>query len=136
MIKKWSDYDIVTDQEPKPSSPFKFPSLGKKIYAPGEISRLNNSIHYFLQYVFIMTVEKGFHLVVIHHNRVELEKVFKSIRGAKIAFAKFFKEKAWKKDVQAEWSPFYDPDKYWIVEKNKIVLRDLASFPAPGDWVE
>ncbi len=78
MIKKWSDYDIVNAREPNQSTPFEFPVLGKKINAPGEISRLNNSIHYYLQYVFIMTVEKGFHLVVIHHNRVELEKVFKS----------------------------------------------------------
>jgi hypothetical protein len=123
-----TDYTDYTDS-------LEFPGQGKKIYARGEISRLNNSIYYFLQYVFIMVVENGFNLRVIHNNRLELDKVFKSLRGAKMAFTKLFKEKAWK-NVQAEWSPFYDPDKYWIVEKNQIVLRAMSSCPAAEDLVE
>ena len=123
-------------KETNQSTPFKFPGLGNEIYARGEISRLTNSIHYFLDYVYIIAVENGFHLVVIHHRQVMMDKVFKSVRGAKISFSKLFKDKTWKENIQVDWSRFYSPEKYWIVEKNQIVLRDRASCPAAENLAE
>jgi hypothetical protein len=135
MIKTWNDYDVPykeTDQR----TPFKFPRLGNEIYARGEISRLTNSIHYFLDYVYIIAVENGFHLVVIHRQQVMMDKVFKSVRSAKIAFSKLFKDKTWKENIQVDWSCFYSPEKYWILDKNQTVLRSRTSCPTGRDLIE
>jgi len=95
-----------------------FESQEKTIY----ISKLINSIYYFISDVFIRTDlidKKKFTLVAIHNKRVLIYKDYKTPRGAKIAFSRIFKKKAWKEDVKASWSNFYDPDKKW-----------LESFPA------
>ena len=109
---------------------------GNEIYARGEISRLTNSIHYFLDYVYIIAGENGFHLVVIHHRQVMMDKVFKSVRGAKISFSKLFKDKNCKENIQVNWSRFYSPEKYWILDKNKNVLLSRTSCPTGRDLIE
>jgi len=89
---------------------------------PGEktfISVLINSIHYFIQYVFIVKIKDKYRLVVQHNNKVLRDMYYKTERGCRIAFAKLFKEKAWSEDIKAQWSHLYDPDIDWLEEKCK-----------------
>lgn len=99
----------VLESTPKPGQ-----CQFKQIY----ISSLINTIFYYLHCVFIMTVNGKYRLVVIRNNRVLAYNLYTTIRGAKIAFSKKFK--GWKKEIKAEWSHFYDPDKPWLDEKLNI----------------
>ena len=42
---------------------------------------------------------------------------YETLRGAKIAFAKLYGNKAWREGIKAQWSHFYDPDASWMSEK-------------------
>ena len=81
------------------------------------ISMLINSIHYFIECVFILRAQNKYRLVVLQHSRVLLDQDYPSERGCRIAFTRLFKEKAWDETIKAEWSHFYDPDKEWLEEK-------------------
>ncbi|MGD2088016.1 MAG: hypothetical protein PVH61_17690 [Candidatus Aminicenantes bacterium] len=89
----------------------------QKLNNETKISRLLNSIYYFLDYVFIIISETGYRLVILHHDQVIMDVHYHSLRGAKIAFAKYFGERAWAEEVQPQWSHTYQPDNAWISEK-------------------
>ena len=80
------------------------------------ISRLLNSIFYSIATCFIMTMKEGdcYRLLAIHGETVLIDKSFRTLRGARIAFTKQFQNLAWNDDVVAEWSHFYQPDRDWI----------------------
>jgi hypothetical protein len=82
------------------------------------ISRLINSILYYIECVFILRSRGKFRLVVLHHRKVLFDKYYPTERGCRIAFQKKFKDKAWREEVKANWSHFYDPDKSWLEENN------------------
>lgn len=84
---------------------------------PIKVSMLINSIFYFLESVFIMTVEDGFRLVVIHHGYLLTDETYKTPKGAKIAFLKFWSYKAWEENVKPQWSHFYPPETKWLDKK-------------------
>ena len=89
---------------------------------PGEkllISYLFNSVYYFIQDVFILKIKDQYRLVALHNNRVLIDRYYHTDRGCRIAFQKYFKDKAWSDEVKANWSDFYDPDKEWLKEKCK-----------------
>jgi hypothetical protein len=69
-----------------------------------EISRLINSIFYFIDVVYILKKDDKYRLITLHGGRVLIDKIYSTITGAKIAFTKFYQDKAWKEDVKAEWS--------------------------------
>lgn len=81
-----------------------FPYHGAAAGSDARISVLLNSIYYFLQYAFIITAKNDSRLVVIHNNRVLMDHHYKTLRGARIAFQKKYKTKAWKNGVKANWS--------------------------------
>jgi hypothetical protein len=83
------------------------------------ISMLINSIYYFIECVFILRSKNKYRLVVLQHSRVLLDRNYPTERGCRIAFARFFKNKAWDKTIKPEWSHFYDPDKDWLDEKER-----------------
>jgi hypothetical protein len=64
-----------------------------------------------------------YRLVVLHNNKLLYDRFYNSIRGAKIAFQKLFKSKAWFEDVKAIWTIFYPPEKPWLVEKLQIAEK-------------
>jgi hypothetical protein len=81
---------------------------------PGEICVLINSIFYFISSVFILN-NKGHYLLVAKHNgKILIDKIYKTLRGAKIAFSKLFGQRGWEEDIKAEWSVFYKPDSQWL----------------------
>lgn len=89
---------------------------------PGEkpvISLLINSIYYFIDCVYILKSKNRYRLVVLQHSKVLFDKYYPTVRGCRIAFQKFFKEKAWSEEIKAQWSHFYDPDSEWLEEKCK-----------------
>jgi len=102
----------------------------KKLYLPQQqqittqrISRLLNSIHYFLDCVFIFPWEEGYRLSIIHNEKSIMDANYKTLRGAKIAFAKFFGDKAWRQDLQPHWSIQYSPEQGWLSKKMKILKK-------------
>jgi hypothetical protein len=81
------------------------------------ISMLINSIYYYIECVFILRTQNKYRLVVLQHSRVLFDKEYPTEIGCRIAFTKFFKDKAWDEGVTPQWSHFYDPDKDWLEEK-------------------
>ncbi len=86
-----------------------------------KMSRLINSIYYFIEYVFIMTENEGYRLVAIHQGKLLTDETYKTAKGAKIAFLKFWKYRAWQQGVRPTWSHFYPPDSKWLKEKKEII---------------
>lgn len=84
---------------------------------PIEISSLFNAVEYFFETVFIMTAKDGYRLLVVHYNELLTDKIYKTARGARIAFSKIYKYKAWSDGVKANWSLFYSPDYGWVEKK-------------------
>lgn len=89
----------------------------------GEIYLLTNHVQYYLQYVFILVERTGYRLVVIHDGLVKTNKCYASLRGAKIAFARMYNRKAWKKGVEPEWGPPHKPSGDWLENKIEILKR-------------
>ena len=53
-----------------------------------EISRLINSIFYFIDVVYILKKDDTFRLIALHGGRVLIDKIYSTITGAKIAFTR------------------------------------------------
>ncbi len=81
---------------------------------PEKVCALINSIFYFVGSVFITDNGKNYQLVAHHNGRILINKPYRTLRGAKIAFSKLFGYRSWREDVKAEWSNFYDADGNWI----------------------
>jgi hypothetical protein len=91
-----------------------------------EISRLINSIFYFIDVVYILKKDDTFRLIALQGGqggRVLIDKIYRTITGAKIAFTKFYQDKAWKEGVKAEWSHFYPPARPWLDEYMKTAEK-------------
>jgi len=84
-----------------------------------EICILINSVFYLVDSVFIIRKKGYYCLVVRHKGKLLMDKTFKTLRGAKIAFSKLFKHRNWRENVKAEWSLLFEPDIHWL-EENKI----------------
>ncbi len=84
-----------------------------------EISILINAIFYFIERVFIIKnpEREGCRLVVMQNRRVKVYEDYETVRGARIAFNRMFKRKAWKSGIKPDWSHFFDPDEQWLDEK-------------------
>jgi hypothetical protein len=90
-----------------------------------KICTLLNSVYYFLEHVFILCQDDSYRLVVLHNNRLLLDRYYRTLRGARMAFRKIFRHHAWKEDVKSMWSHCYYPDEDWLEEKK--MGRGLAT---------
>ncbi len=70
---------------------------------------LQNSIDYFFESVFVLEYIHGFKLTVIHQGRVVFENLYKSIKGAMIAFSMKYNFKKWTTGTSPMWSRFVPP---------------------------
>ena len=95
----------------------------KEENSTGKVSRLLNSIYYFLDCVFIISWEGEYRLIILHHDEVVMDSYYKTLRGAKIAFAKFFGEHGWAMDLQPQWSYEYPADNDWLKDKFDILKK-------------
>jgi len=85
------------------------------------ISRLINSMHYFLDCVYIIKSKNKYRLVVLQHQRVLIDQYYSTEKGCRIALGKIYNDRAWDKTVKAKWTPFYNPDKKWLEEKQNRI---------------
>ncbi len=81
------------------------------------ICMLINAVYFFLESVFIVVTKDHCRLVVIHNRKLIVDECYDTIRGAKIAFYRMYKEKACAKGLRNEWSANYEPDKRWLTKK-------------------
>ena len=84
---------------------------------PIKISRLVNSIYYFIESVFIIAEKQGYRLVAIHQGNLLTDQTYKTAKGARIAFLKFWSYRVWRDGVKPKWSHFYPPDPKWLEKK-------------------
>jgi hypothetical protein len=85
--------------------------------AKTRICILINAVYFFLESVFIVVEKDQYRLVVIHNRKLIVDERYDTIRGAKIAFYRMYKEKACAKGLRNEWSANYEPDKRWLSRK-------------------
>ena len=79
-----------------------------------EISRLYNSIYYFIQYAYIVKFNESYRLIAYHQGHILCDQVYANLRDAKIAFSKLFHRKAWAENVKPQWTYFYIPGPEWM----------------------
>ena len=82
-----------------------------------KISLLENSIHFFLETVFLLESGDDYRLVVVNKGELVVDKFYKSTRGARIAFGRMFGLKHYKEKCKVDWSHFYTPEKNWLEKK-------------------
>jgi len=82
-----------------------------------------NSAQYLLNYVMVVFEDFGYRLVVNRAGDIITDKIYDTLKGAKIAFLKFHHFFAYNKDVKPEWTRAYVPDNEWLEEKLQIKLN-------------
>lgn len=82
-----------------------------------KISILVNSVYYFLESVFVVINEDHCRLIVIQGKKLIIDQCYDSLRGAKIAFYRMYKDKCCVKGLKTEWSITYAPDNKWLADK-------------------
>lgn len=86
----------------------------------GMMSILINPNYFGLSRVYIKSEEQGYRLVVQGPTKILFQKIYATARGARIAFSKQFGTRSFKKriqsikpekrNVQSEWSHFYETE--------------------------
>jgi hypothetical protein len=79
-----------------------------------KVSILTNSVHYSLFRVFIFEDKGQFRLIVFNQGKLLTDAIYKTARGARIAFLKLWGFQREADNVTAKWSHFYTPEKYWL----------------------
>lgn len=70
-----------------------------------DIAFLENSIYYFIKCAFIRQEANGCRLVVTHQERLLLDRLYPSLKAAKIGFARRYGYRLWRKGVRPVWTP-------------------------------
>ena len=117
----------------KSTSTYKYPNQStlEEIGDTGTIGTGNNGLlllinpaYYFLECVYILHKKDYYRLVVLHNSRVLTYRNYRTLRGAKIAFQKIYKNKAWKEGVKASWIPPYVGNYDLVKEKDAIAANE------------
>ena len=87
------------------------------------IYRLQNSVQFYLECVFILVEEDNFQLVIIHSGNVLMDAKYGTLRGARIAFTKYFGQRARRDEAKPNWSHSYHPDDEWLQENFEILKK-------------
>jgi hypothetical protein len=85
-----------------------------------KICILVNAVYYFLESVFIVISEDHCRLVVIHNKKLIVDQCYETLRGAKIAFYRMYKDKGCVTAMSNEWSANYHPDSKWLEKRLKL----------------
>jgi hypothetical protein len=67
------------------------------------IFTLENNIYYFLEAVRIIRDKDLFRLLVLHRGHVYTDKLYTSMKGARIGFSRKYGQKRWDKTVKPLW---------------------------------
>jgi hypothetical protein len=79
-----------------------------------KVSILTNSEPYLLFRVFIFKEKGQYRLIVFNQGRLLTDVTYKTARGARNAFSRFWGSKKEKDNVRPEWTHFYTPKKKWL----------------------
>ena len=85
---------------------------------------LINPAYYFLECVYILYKKGCYRLIVLHNSRVLTYRNYRTLRGAKIAFQKIYKNKAWKEGVKANWTSSSADNCNLVKAKDTIALSE------------
>jgi hypothetical protein len=66
----------------------------------------------------------GYRLVVNRSGDIITNKIYETLKGAKIAFLKFFHLLAHSEDDKPQWSHAYVPEEEWLEEKLQLKLNN------------
>ena len=94
-----------------------------------KISSLINSVFYFLDNALIKTENRKFRLLAVHNRKKLIDKTFKTLKGARIAFAKLFTERMLE-STTAEWSDLYPPEPAWLEKMLKMPIKRKEAIDA------
>ncbi len=100
-------------------------SIESEVNEP-KVQRLNNSIYFAVDTVFILSRGEAYRLIVIHAGRVLKDTEYRTLRGAKIAFIRCYRKGAFglgRTKIEAEWSHSYSPDQDWLNPKIELCNR-------------
>jgi hypothetical protein len=110
-----------------------------KIY-PGNkenklISRMINSMFYFLKFAFILEEGHHYRLVVIQHRHKIIDMNYKTLKGAKIACTKRLRNRFNNNEMRPVWSFLYPADGKWLKDKlNRKNSTVTLPQPIPSTW--
>jgi hypothetical protein len=67
-----------------------------------------------------------YRLLAFHESKrkIFVDKYYPTLRGARIAFTRQFKNMAWSDEVLPQWTYLYPPDQDWIDEMLSIADRN------------
>lgn len=85
-----------------------------------KIKTLVNAICYSVSSAIIIDTEgevNRYRLIVTNRGSTMIDHTYPTLRGAKIAFSKLFKDQGCKKSIKAEWSRFFPPEREKINAK-------------------
>ena len=78
------------------------------------VSTLLDRAYYFLHEVVIIKAPPHFRLLAVNKFKgKKIDKHYDTVRGARIAFAKLFKDKKCE-PTKPEWSPLFQPEPGWL----------------------
>ncbi|MCP5047624.1 MAG: hypothetical protein GY940_10660 [bacterium] len=69
-----------------------------------DVSFLENSIYYFVKCAFLKQEQDGCRLVVTHEDRLMLDRLYSTVKGAKIGFVKRYGDRVWQEGVRPLWT--------------------------------
>lgn len=119
--RSFSVDEVENEREGSGSSNFRKENVEKRKLK--KISVLKNSYKYFIEHALIISYGDCYRLLIIHEWELLTDQYYKSPKGAKIAFLKFYENRCWKKGVEAEWSDFYEPGIAYLDQiSNKIKI--------------
>ena len=93
-----------------------------------KVSILTNSVHYLLSRVFIFKEKRQYRLIVFNQGKLSTDATYKTARGAKNAFSRFWESKKEKDNVRPHWTHFYTPEKNWLeIWYHCVIKREFIS---------
>ncbi len=104
-----------------------FPSVGD-YFSPNKetkVCMLINAVYFYLESVFVVIAEDHCRLIIIQSQKLIYDECYDSLRGAKIAFYRMYKEKGCVEGIRNEWSANYKPEKKWLSKKLKTLPQPI-----------
>ena len=98
------------------------------------ISRMINSVFYFLKFVFILKEGSHYRLVAIEDSNKIIDMKYNTLKGAKIACIKRLRNR-FNNKMKPVWSFLYPADEKWIEDKlNCITSTGEQPQPINSRW--
>ncbi len=81
------------------------------------ITMLTNAQIYFIDYALIVLQDKQWRLVVSRHGKIYTDKLYPTLKGARMGFIKLCWVFAFSTEYKPEWTHLYVAGKKWLAER-------------------